>query len=324
MYLAMYKWTFARIFLFCIGISLLAYIFYIGSDKFYLLKNKFYFFAGMVLIQYLISIFNVLTTKVILNYFGNSVSFIKGLRIIIMSSIANIIVPFGSLFSRGLLLKKESRLSYSNYTASVVAVNLWNLYIISIISIILISTMNKNNDIVGIFQFLSVIFVIIILLISIIFFVPYKIAAKYLKSDMRIIRISCQVLEGFDVIFSKKKYINTLLISAIIIIVCILSACMYWFAFGIVTNGIVPFKNIFIFSVLQGTISLFVIIPGNFGFQEGYFVTLAVAFGIDLDTAASCAIFFRLASLSALLIHYIIISLYSNDTKLHKKKHIMD
>ncbi|HDL01306.1 MAG TPA: hypothetical protein ENH23_03635 [candidate division Zixibacteria bacterium] len=324
MYLAMYKWTFVRIFLFCIGISLLAYIFYIGSDKFYLLKNKFYFFASMILIQYLISIFNVLTTKIILNYFGSSVSFIKGLRIIIMSSIANIIVPFGSLFSRGLLLKKESRLSYSNYTASMIAVNLWNLYIISIISTILISTINKDNDIVRIFQFLSVIFIIIILSITIIFFIPYKIAAKYLKSDMRIIRIFCQVLEGFDIIFSKKKYINTLLISAIIIIVCILSACMYWFAFGIVTNGNVTFRNIFIFSVLQGTLSLFVIIPGNFGFQEGYFVTLAVAFGIDFNTAASCAIFFRLASLSALLIHYIIISLLPNDISFHNKEHMIN
>lgn len=319
----MYKWTLARTCLFCIGISLLAYIFYIGSDKFYLLKNKSYFFAGMVLIQYLISIFNVLTTKIILNYFGSSISFIKGLRIIIMSSITNIIVPFGSLFSRGLLLKKESQLSYSNYTASIIAVNLWNLYIISIISLILISTMNQDNHIVGILRFSSVIFIIIISLISIIFFIPYKIAAKYLKSDMRIIRISCQVLEGFDVIFSRKKYINTLLISTIIIVACILSACMYWFAFSIVTDSIVPFKDIFIFSVLQGTISLFVIIPGNFGFQEGYFVTLAVAFGIDLDTAASCAIFFRLASLSALLIHYIIISLYPNDTNVHNKKHII-
>jgi len=302
-----------------LSIGIIVYIIHRDYEQF---KSLVKFDFSLLLIIFFLQFFTLLVQSyrfklIFKNIHSVLIPVLSWFELLVMSRILNIFVPQAGNVYRGVKLKKDYQLSYTNYFSGYLSYTWLEMLTTFLFAFIYISISNAGLTFLGIRVNLFLIIMWIVILIFPVTF--YKLSQKvnFEKLHLKFVekKVSEIIAPMEQIISAKMEIVKFVILNIIIVLSSALSMKLCFLNFDIVLS----FSELLFFVIIL-RVSMYVsITPGNLGITELAFSFLCETIGVGLTEGLLVSSTIRIVGMITLFLAFIFMTLFKN-IKLIKKK----
>ncbi|TFG90998.1 MAG: flippase-like domain-containing protein [Syntrophobacterales bacterium] len=249
---------------------------------------------SLVAAIFLFHAFNGLLLRAIASKFNITLTVKEWLGLPFVTAMGNYITPFsGGMFARASYLKYRHSFPYAKFVSVLGASYLIYFWVAGIMGIVAVALPLERLELSW---ELMLLFVGVVLFLSSCALIP----AVKIPGSNRVVLALNSSFDGWT--FIRKDLPLLIRLALYTLATILLNGIAFWLAFTTLSDGLLPFRSIFLISIFSSFSILIKVTPGNFGITEAITTLSSEFLGIGAGIGLMASLLIRAASLIPIFI----------------------